>query len=114
MEIINLTNHKLKFTNWEMIESLWQIRLWRSSTIIDCINWINILKNVYSGVKIPEKIKTRIYIVSKMVCEWYPDRDDFYIVANTKRWDNGQIICWEWLAKNPYFKYNKKKYARNY
>ena len=103
--IINLTWHsiKVKLISWwyKIIEPSGSIRLWYSTLDLEPIDWVRITKTVYSSwVSLPEKKDWVIYVVSKIVCEQYRDRDDIYIV-NEKSGSWSKIKA-DSLSPNPY------------
>lgn len=49
-----------------------------------------------------------LYIVSMLVCQANPTRDDLYIVNETVRDEEGRIVGAKSLAQNPFLKLNKK------
>lgn len=53
---------------------------------------------------VPPKEEGTIYIVSLLACQAFPDRDDFFVVAETIRDDKGVIIGAKGLSRNPYYK----------
>ena len=63
-----------------------------SNEIVGELDGIPIYVNKYGEApNLPERREDTIYIVSKMICEAYPERDDFYIVANVNRTRFGSI-----------------------
>ena len=63
---------------------------------------VDLLHCDYSSGSIPEKVKGTIYIVSAMVANAFPDRNDFVMVAKTVRDDNGRIIgCTAFASATP-------------
>ena len=51
---------------------------------------------------LPQRQEDTIYIVSSLVCQCFPDRDDFYIVNDTVRNNEGHIIGCRSLSRNPF------------
>jgi len=63
---------------------------------------IPITENSYGEVEnLPSLQKDTIYVVSMMVANACPDRNDLYIVNETVRDERGRIIGAKSLAKNP-------------
>ena len=51
---------------------------------------------------LPEQKKDTIYIVSSIVCQAYPDRQDFFIPDQTVRGSEGRIVGCRSLSRNPF------------
>jgi len=64
------------------------------------INGISVNKVCFGQIyNLPEKRENTIYIVSRIIAEAAKDRDDLYIVDETIRDENGNIIGCKSLAK---------------
>ncbi len=109
--IINLTWHdvivKLKSWKKKTISSSWVIRLGVSTINLFDFDWIPITKTIFnstssSGIPV---LENTVYIVSKIVCEAYNNRKDFYIVNGKWRSRNGRLYCTS-LSPNPYYKWD--------
>ena len=71
---------------------------------------IRITAMKYGGVmNLPEKEEGIIYIVSPLVCQALPDREDLFLVNETVRNEKGFIIGCKSLAQNPFYKGNKNE-----
>lgn len=94
---INMTPHPINLINDNVelnIEPSGEtIRLNEEWSVVGQFEGItDILNCVYSPSKdLPEKIDGTFYIVSAMVANAFPERNDFLIVAKTLRDDNGRI-----------------------
>ena len=116
MNIINLTPHSLNFVNnenniFKTIASSWQARARQKDRQVDKIDWIPVYKTEYWELyykendkekEIPEEQEGTIYIVSIITCQAAPDRDDFYIINDLVRGEDGNIIGAKGLSQNPY------------
>lgn len=111
-EIKNLTPHKIVLVLDELMEITPEetpLRLEAKTELKDYIEYDNKripeLTTVFGEPNfIPERVPGRIYVVSLLVCQYFTDRDDFYIVGETVRNSDGQIIGAKGLIRNPYFK----------
>ena len=94
---VNMTPHTINLINanieFAIEPSGKTIRLQEEWSVIgDFDGIIDVLNCVYSPSEdLPEKIDGTFYIVSAMVANAFPERDDFIIVAKTIRDDNGRI-----------------------
>lgn len=116
MNIINLTPHEIKFVDkenevYKTIPSSGQARARQKDKQVDKIEWIPVYKTEYWELyykeeekeqEIPEEQQDTIYIVSIISCQAALTREDFYIVNNLVRDENGNIIGARWLSQNPY------------
>ena len=109
MKIVNLTPHKITFFLengvLELEASSQPFRLQEKIEKIGEINSIPITKTTYIIVSenLPEKKENIIYIVPKIILENYPERDDFYMVNQTIKNENGHIVGCQSLTRL-YFK----------
>ena len=72
---------------------------------------IPLTKIKYGEVEnLPEKKADIVYIVSALICQACPDRNDFYIPNELVRDKNGKIVGAKSLAINPYYRGDKKWY----
>ena len=70
---------------------------------------IPITSTVFGKVEnLPEKNEDTIYIVSSLVCQACPDRNDFFIPNESVRDEQGRIIGCSSLSRNPFLKRGKK------
>lgn len=66
---------------------------------------INITKTKFSKIDdLPKREEGVIYIVSSLICQNYPERDDFYIVDDTVRDSDGRIIGARSISQNPFYR----------
>lgn len=111
-KIINMTPHKIVIIkDYEKIklESAGTIRLKSNTTYIGELitdkGKIPVTHSILeTEVDVPERKQGTIYIVSNLVCQAYPKRDDFYIVNETIRDNQGRIVGCKSISQNPYYK----------
>jgi len=58
---------------------------------------------------LPPQEEGTIYIVSSLVCQAYPDRDDFFIPDQTVRDKEGRIVGCHSLSQNPFSRKGKRE-----
>jgi hypothetical protein len=97
MNIINLTPHKISIFKGDILvrtfESEGVARATQTSAIVDSIDGIDVCRNVYGEVTgLPEQQPNTLYIVSKIVMDACPDRNDLLIPNDSVRDENGQIV----------------------
>jgi len=97
MKIVNLTPHKISLYKDDKIikefESEGVARATQKSIVVDNIDGIDICRNVYGEViGLPEQQPNTFYIVSKIVMDACPDRDDLLLSNDSVRNEEGQII----------------------
>lgn len=108
MEIKNMTPHEIAVqtaTGMKSIPSSGCIRVSSQSHSIGEIDGIQVSQTTYGKVTdLPEQEDGVIYIVSSIVCQAAPERNDLYIVNETIRDDSGRIIGCKSIAVNPYYR----------
>ena len=96
MKIINLTPHNINFILKDktiiLSPETTPLRLVEETKVIGKINDIPITKTTYNLVSTPKKQKDTIYIVSKIILEAYPEREDFYMINESIKDETGRII----------------------
>lgn len=98
MNIINLTPHSLNIINNNnetvTIAPTGKIaRVTSKTEIVDTINDINIMKQTFGEViDLPEPIENTIFVVSRMVKDRVPNRNDVLVPGIPVRDDKGNII----------------------
>ena len=109
MEIKNFTPHEVNIFTSECVKfaSVGSVRLSQNTEAVGNINFgkdlIRITKTMFGKtIGLPERKKDTIYIVSNLVCQANPDRDDFYIPNESVRDKKGRIIGCKSLSQNPY------------
>ena len=64
---------------------------------------IPLTKTVFGEAEgLPPQREDTIYIVSSLVCQAYPDRQDFFIPDQTVRDEKGRIVGCRSLSRNPF------------
>lgn len=111
--IKNMTPHGVNIVNnnGEVITTFpseGQIRLSQSTERVGSLKAddleIPISKTSFGEVDLPAQDGETLYIVSSIVCQARPDREDLLIVNETVRDDSGRIIGCRSLSKNPFYK----------
>jgi hypothetical protein len=97
MKIVNLTPHKVVlFKGNEIIrefESKGLARATQTSAVVGTIDGIDICKNIYGEVSgLPEEAPDTFYIVSKIVMDACPSRNDLLLPNDSVRNEQGQIV----------------------
>jgi len=97
MKIINLTPHKIVLFKGNEItkefDSEGLARANQTSIVVDNIDGIDVCRNVYGNVTgLPEQQPNTFYIVSKIVMDACPDRNDLLLPNDSVRNENGQIV----------------------
>ena len=101
MEIINLTGHAITVRTKDgdcVIPPAETFRIRYSTRGLGTLNTkygnIPITQNVYLRVKNPPPIQEGvIYIVSRLVAETYPERDDFYMTNGLIKEKGKPVAC---------------------
>lgn len=96
--IINLTPHSISFfkgdgSTVEVPTSGTIARLTTQTIQTADIDGIPVTETVYGEIEgLPAPVKGNVYIVSSLVAQRVPDRDDVFIPAESVRDDQGRII----------------------
>ena len=112
-EVINLTPHDIHIVGSDgkvikTFPSEGVIRLSQKSEVVGYLALENgeripLTKTSFGEAEgLPEQKKGTIYIVSSLVCQAYPDRQDFFIPDQTVRDEKGRIVGCRSLSKNPF------------
>ncbi len=113
-KIKNLTPHEINLVGEDgkviaTFPSEGLIRLSQKSEVVDYLTLENgeripLSKTSFGQAEgLPEEREDTIYIVSSLVCQAYPDRQDFYIPDQTVRDKEGRIVGCRSLSRNPFF-----------
>lgn len=105
-EFINLTPHAINICDHDgktlrVIEPSGSVaRISVETTPVGIIDGIQITKNVYGDiVGLPKPKEGRYYIVSSLVAQQVPNRDDVLVTNDAVRDDKGRIIGCKSLAR---------------
>jgi len=104
MKIINTTPHNILLQLHQSVSCIEiekaanPIRLAEEQKQIGYINHIPLFKKTFGSANLPPIKKGTVYIVSLIVAQSFPNRDDFLIVNDTIRDENGQIVGCKSLA----------------
>lgn len=102
MILKNLTWHFISIDGREF-KPQWNIRLSQSTETIGEIDGITIVKSTFGRWEVPPKEKDTILIVSHIVCQQNPTRDDLYIIWG-KVLNPDKTVAWaSYLVFNPYY-----------
>lgn len=96
-KILNVTGHRIEIGGKEF-PIAWMVRLICGSHKVGEAAGVTITKTSYIPSMLPQREYNTIFLVSILVCQMNPDRDDFYIPA-TK--DNNGV--YHSIAQNPFY-----------
>lgn len=102
MIIKNLTWHFISI-EWKEFKPQWNIRLSQTIEIIGDIDGISIVKSSFWKWEIPQQEDWTILIVSHIVCQQNPTRDDLYIIGWKTMDSNNVVNGASYLVINPYY-----------
>ena len=102
MTIKNLTWHFVSI-EWKEFKPQWNIRLSQTIETIGEIDGVTIVKSTFGRWEVPVKEADTILIVSHIVCQQNPTRDDLYIIW-WKIMTPDKVVSWaSYLVLNPYY-----------
>jgi len=114
-KIVNLTPHEVNLVLGDgkvvTFPSLGVIRLPKRTEVVGKIATsidgreveIPLSKTSFGKAEgLPEREEGTIFIVSSLICQACPDRDDFFIVDQTTRDKDGRIVGCRSLSQNPF------------
>lgn len=105
VDFINLTPHTITmidaFNNKYDIKSSGVVRCEVKKEEVGKVGGFSVYKNKYvpNLDLVPQQKENTIYLVSSIVAQAFPERNDFYVVNDTFRNEDGVIIGCKSLAK---------------
>jgi hypothetical protein len=97
MKIVNLTPHKISLYKDDILVRTFEpeglARATQKSIVVDNIDGIDVCRNIYGDVSgLPEEAPDTFYIVSKIVMDACPSRNDLLLPNDSVRNEQGQIV----------------------
>lgn len=102
MIIKNLTGHFISIWDKEF-KPQWNIRLSQTIEVIWEIDWISIVKSIFGRWEVPKQEVDTMLIVSHIVCQQNPTRDDLYIIWWKTTTPDKVVSGASYLVLNPYY-----------
>ena len=97
-KIMNVTWHLVEIGE-KQFPSVGMVRLTNETKTVGEAAGVPITETIYSPSMVPQKEYNAIFIVSVIICQMNPDRDDFYIPASKN--STGKYMA---ISQNPYYK----------
>lgn len=108
MEIVNLTG-QLHIVWTKEFPAKGNVKLSQSIIELWEVDWVRIIKSTFWDAVLPAPSKDVGYLVSHIVCQKFPERDDLYIVWGKYKNEQWQVIWASHLIFNPYYNDMGKK-----
>lgn len=78
------------------------IKLSQTIKVLDKYEWIDIVSSKFWEAILPDEVEWVWLIVSHIVCQKFPDRNDLFTVGWKIKNASGNIVAAQYLMINPY------------